>query len=126
MLNGASRYKVYRYEIDNGMIPDNSGNSPVGEDGSPQCHNDSLVTNDLIDRRMMTMAVVNCACEAANGNPINGNASDVPVIGFIKTFMTEPITKPGGGGMEYMFEYVETLNQGNDNGVLHTIVEIVR
>ncbi len=124
-LNGASRYKVYRYEIDNGMIPDNSGNSPVGEDGSPQCHNDSLVTNDLIDRRMMIMAVVNCACEAANGNPINGNASDVPVIGFIKTFMTEPVTDPGDG-MEYMFEFVGEIEAGNDDGVLHNIVQLYR
>ncbi len=41
----------------------------------------------------MIKAVINCTC----GAPINGNASDVPVVGFINTFMTEPVSDPGTG-----------------------------
>ena len=51
---------------------------------------------------------------------------DMPVVSFIKTFMTEPVSDPGAGGMEYMFEFVEVLKPGNFDGVLQNIVQIYR
>lgn len=119
-LANASRYKFYRYEIDNAMIPDNSLAAPAGEDGKAICHNDAISANDQPDRRTMVFAVVNCLC-----NTIQGNESDVPVVGWMRTFMTEPVSDPGGG-MEYYFEFVEELKPGNDGGMVHTIIEIKR
>ena len=48
------------------------------------------------------------------------------MVGFVKTFMTEPVTDPGAGGMEYMFEFVSKIKPGNDDGVLHDIVQLYR
>ncbi len=123
-LANASRYAFYRYENDNNMIPDNFDplDSLVGENGVAACHNDAaMATNDDPDRRTMIFAVVNCLC-----NTIHGNESDVPVVGWMETFMTEPVSKPGGGSMEYYFEFVEEIKAGNDDGVLHTIIELRR
>ena len=69
----------------------------------------------------MIKAVINCTC----GAPINGNASDVPVVGFINTVMTEPVSDPGIG-MEYLFEFIKEIDEGGDDGVLHNIVQIYR
>ncbi len=68
----------------------------------------------------MVFAVINCMCHI-----IQGNESDVPVVGWMKTFMTEPVSKPGGGGMEYYFEFVKKLAVGNDDAI-HTIIELKR
>ncbi len=103
------------------MIPDNSLASPAGEDGNAICHNDATSANDQPDRRTMVFAVINCLC-----NTIRGNESDVPVVGWMRTFMTEPVSKPGGGSMEYYFEFVEEIKAGNDDGMVHTIIEIKR
>ena len=101
------------------MIPNNSATG--GEDGNPQCSSTSFQTTDVPDRRTMIMAVINCTC----GDPIHGNASDVPVVGFIKTFMTEPVSDPGNG-MEYLFEFVGEIEAGNDDGVLHNIIQLYK
>ena len=53
------------------------------------------------------------------------NASDVPVVGFINTFMTEPVSDPGTG-MEYLFEFIKEIDEGGDGGVLHNIVQNYR
>ncbi len=121
-LIGKSRYEFYRYENDNNLIPNNSATG--GEDGNPQCSTESATATDIPDRRTMIMAVMNCSC----GDPINGNAEDVPVVGFINTFMTEPVSDPGTG-MEYLFEFIEELEPGVggvDGVLLHNIVQIYR
>ena len=119
-LANASRYKFYRYENDNNMIPDNTLETPAGEDGNATCHNDAAMANDEPDRRTMVFAVVNCLC-----NSIQGNESDVPVVGWMETFMTEPVSKPGSGGMEYYFEFIKEIKVGNSD-TIHNIIEIKR
>ena len=82
-----TRYAVYRYEIDNNLIP----NIPSGENGGATCTTPG-VNNTSRDRRVMTMAVVNCL--AANGGAgLQGNntASNIPVVAYVQVFMTEPM-----------------------------------
>lgn len=87
--NRPSRYEVYRHEIDFGLIPDNSANTPPGEDGNPQCYNENaagMAPSDDPDRRMVQVAVINCDANLGPGANVG-----VPVETWVKMFLTEPI-----------------------------------
>lgn len=81
-----TRYDVYRYEIDNHLIPNKSGLNPKGENGNPTCSSAPPVSSDTLDRRILTVAVINCL-----QNQIKGNTNGVPVTAFARMFMTEPV-----------------------------------
>jgi len=102
-----SRYEVYRYEVDNGLIND-GGPDP----GVPACYTGSGLS-DNPDRRILYVAIVNCNTAGAGGVPLNGNQTNVPVAAFGKFFLSLPVengvnmavdselvglAKPGGGG----------------------------
>lgn len=77
----ASRYDTYRYEIDNGLIPNTS---PSGENGNPSCYSGSTPVSDDPDRRVMDVAIVNCS-------GIGGNSSNVEVVAYAKMFLVRPM-----------------------------------
>jgi hypothetical protein len=81
-----TRYDVYRYEMDHNLIPNKSGLSPKGENGNPTCSGSAPVTSAVLDRRVLTVAVINCL-----QNNIKGSTKDVPVVAFARMFMTEPV-----------------------------------
>ena len=94
-----SRFEVYRYEIDNGYIPQGSGsgNGPnVRENGRPYCATNpngprAPVGGDLsTDRRVITMAVLNCVEHDVAGR------STVPVEVYLNGFLTEPVLQDPG------------------------------
>src|SRR4029077_11092775 len=76
-LNTASRYDMYRYEVNNSQIPDGSGNG--GENGNhtasgsgKYCSTQQGVdTSGGRDRRVLYVAVVNCLAAGLNGNSVN-------------------------------------------------------
>lgn len=80
-----TRFEVYRYEIDNGLIPGDT----FGEDGRPQCSTSPPqvpVAGDLsTDRRIVTMAVINCLEHGVAGS------ITVPAEGYLNGFLTEPV-----------------------------------
>ena len=122
--NLPSRYKVYRWEIDNSHIPNNS---PTGENGNPKCSNSSNQVNDSPDRRIIYGAVVNCQAASLKG----GSQSNIPALAFIKMFMTVPMTKVTATGQtdEDDTLYVEmlgTVKPGTDDAVVHDIVQLYR
>ena len=73
------------------------------EEGLPQCYNGGFYSDPSFatgpdddgpatyDRRIIRMAVVNCEANA----PLSGNEDDVPVIGFVKMFLTQPAEGKG-------------------------------
>lgn len=83
--NAISRFEVYRYEIDNNLIPDDT----FGEDGIPQCSSSAPpvpTPGDLsTDRRIITMAVINCLEHGVTGS------ITVPAEGYLNGFLTEPV-----------------------------------
>lgn len=81
--NLLSRYSVYRYEIEQGMLEDRS---PGGESGAPACYGGG-VYSDAPDRRIIQAAVVNCLSLDLGQDP----QSTVPVAAFGKFFMTLPL-----------------------------------
>jgi len=115
-LTKPTRYQVYRFEIDNGLIPNHSG-ALHNENGSYT----SGINNPNRDRRTLIMSVVNC-----HAGGINGSASNVPVVAFVKMFVTEPsglnaAGAPAGGSLlNNIFGEVEGVVRPNDNtGTLH-------
>lgn len=114
-----TRYQLYRYEIDNNLIPNNSAIG--GENGAPQCHANSATTGDVPDRRVLFFAVVNCI----ELGPISGNsAGPLPVEAFVKAFITEPTTDVPDYGI--FLEVIDITRPGDKDAVVHDIVQLYR
>jgi hypothetical protein len=121
--NPPTRYDVYRWEIDNTAIPNNS---PSGENGNPTC-NTSGPTPDPIDRRIIYAAVINCVEAGLKG----GSGDTVPALTFLKMFITQPMTKlPGTGQIDeddtLYVEMIDIVSPGIDDEVVHDIVQLYR
>ena len=109
-----SRYDVYRWEIDTGSIPGaiSYGTSSTPEEGTPQCHKSGPSTA-VVDRRIMYVAVLNCAAiEASTG--MNGSKKNLPVETFAKVFLTEPMGKSHENTI--WGEMVGPIVKGKDSG----------
>lgn len=83
----ASRYDVYKYEIANGLVGDESP-APTKETGVPACFKGTTPTSDP-DRRLLNMAIVDCI---ANQAKINGHVQLKP-DGYASVFINSPIQK---------------------------------
>jgi len=121
-----TRYEVYRYEIENLMVPNND----PGENAHPSCYtggtlSDPTLNADLddplsIDRRVFTLAAINCVAEG----PLNGNESNVPVVGFVDVFLTNPAEGKGSDKADIYAEIIGVSPPGI-NG-LKDIVQLYR
>jgi hypothetical protein len=100
--SGFSRYDMYQFEIDNGL-----------ELEAPQ-----NAANELADRRIIYVAVVNCVENGLAGR------QTVMAVNFIKIFLTEPVSEPTG--VEIIGEIVDVVQLGIDDTVLHDIVQLYR
>lgn len=122
-LTTLSRHEIYRYEIDNIIIPDNT---PIGgEDGNPQCYaGDTSDIGKGPDRRVLYLAVINC--EEHN---IQGREEDVPTVAFLKTFLTEPVgdeSSPGATDSDIYLEVVGNIGALVAPGAVHDIIQLYR
>lgn len=116
-----SRYDVYRYEIDQGLV----GNPSVGgETGAPQCFNGSGLS-DNPDRRVLYGAVMNCQQLEAEYGLSGGSSPALPVAAFAKFFLTEPV---GSGEDQDIFaELVGVIEPGNSpSGLVRDLVQLYR
>ena len=88
-----SRYAMYRWEVDNNCVP---GALTYGrwavtpEEGLPQCHTHGA-SKTVEDRRIIQVAVLNCEAIAASGVKFQGRSGPLPVEGFVRVFITEPM-----------------------------------
>ncbi|WP_027152099.1 TadE/TadG family type IV pilus assembly protein [Mesorhizobium sp. WSM2561] len=83
----ASRYDVYKYEISNNMVGDESP-APSKESGIPACFKGPAPTPDP-DRRLLNMAILNCQ---ADQSKINGHTELRPDA-YVSVFLTNPVEK---------------------------------
>lgn len=85
----ASRYDVYRYEIETtGLLADQS-NNPTKEVGTPLCYKGTQAPTDSPDRRLLNMAIIDCI---ANTDKINGHVQIKP-DGYASVFVNTPVQK---------------------------------
>lgn len=119
-----SRYEIYRYEIDNNVIPGTLP-PPMGtngpEDGSPTCYEGTTIDyNTIEDRRVLYFAVMNCL-----EHNVKGNSENVPSEAIIRSFITEPAVGTGND-IDVYLEVIDVINSGDQDGVLKEFVEILR
>jgi Flp pilus assembly protein TadG len=108
-----SRYRVYRYEIEQGRVGDVSLG---GESGAPACYSgDDL--SAVPDRRILHAAVINCQ----NMGPADEPHSNVPVATFGKFFLTLPL---GRAQTDLYVEMVGLVRPGD--GVSFDVVQLYR
>jgi hypothetical protein len=126
-----TRYAMYRYEINNNLIP----NISQGESGAAACTTPG-VNNPLRDRRVLTTAVVNC--RAANGGAgLQGmnNGTNLPTVAYLQMFLTEPIGleidpatgRPTGfGGNENnLYGEVAGVATPNNNNLIYHVYPVL-
>jgi Flp pilus assembly protein TadG len=102
-----SRYRVYRYEIEHGL---------VGEWGAPGCYRgDDL--SAVPDRRILHAAVINCQSLRLGDEP----HSNVPVAAFGKFFLTLPLAP---AQTDLYVEMVGLVRPGD--GVSFDVVQLYR
>jgi hypothetical protein len=134
-LNSASRYDMYRYEINNSQIPDGSGNG--GENGNKPnsvgngkfCSNQAGINNANRDRRVLYVAVVNCHASGLNGNSVN----NVKAVAYLKVFLTEPVGFPLTGQTSFQQsnqnvfgEVIDVVKPSDPSGILHVYPVLYR
>ncbi|QGZ96590.1 pilus assembly protein TadG-related protein [Terricaulis silvestris] len=100
--SGYTRFEQYEYEIAHGLDLQSPANA----------------ANELADRRIIYVAVVNCLDENVHGS------MSVRPLTYLKVFLTEPVNDPSG--VEIMGEIVDIVQLGDDDGVLHDIVQLYR
>lgn len=119
--NPASRYEVYRYEIDNNMLNTASNG---GEVGTPQCYSGGNL-NDDPDRRILNIAVVNCIQQNVADDNSGNSGPPVPVAAFAKMFLTRPVDN--GPDQDIYAELVGVVEPGStSNDVARDIVQLYR
>lgn len=129
----ASRYDIYRYEIESATYPNNrSADLSVGdpsrpgqsgartrESGLPQCSNSAVSTARDQDRRIIFAAIIDCLA-----NSDNAGRSTLPVNSFASIFLVNPMLQ-GGANVEENgvidVEIVDITGSGG-GGTLDTFV----
>jgi hypothetical protein len=106
-----SRYQVYRYEIDNGLMSTPTGNTSLAKDevGTPRCYTGDreALKTDTVDRRVFVGAILDCKAHSTEMNGSSGGK--IPVTSYGKFFLTEPMDKNDSRGTIWveMLELVE-------------------
>jgi hypothetical protein len=108
-----SRYRVYRYEIEQGRVADVSLG---GESGAPACYSGGDLSA-VPDRRILHAAVINCHNVESAGEP----HSNAPVAAFGKFFLTLPLAR---AQTDLYVEMVGLVRPGD--GVSFDVVQLYR
>ena len=113
IVDALSRYRVYRYEIEHGLVGDVSQG---GESGAPACY----AGNDLSgipDRRILHAAIINCQSVPS----MDDTQASVPVAAFGKFFLTLPLQQ---SQTDLYVELVGLVQPGD--GVSFDVVQLYR
>jgi len=107
-----SRYRVYRYEIEHGLVGDVSLG---GESGAPACFKSGGLSA-VPDRRILHAAIINC-----QNLQLTEDAESVPVAAFGKFFLTLPLQR---SQTDLYVEFLGLVRPGD--GVSYDIVQLYR
>jgi len=108
-----SRYRVYRYEIEHGLVGDVSQG---GESGAPACYTGDDLTR-IPDRRILHAAIINCQSVPS----MDDTQANVPVAAFGKFFLTLPLQR---SQTDLYVELVGLVQPGD--GVSFDVVQLYR
>lgn len=109
-----TRYQVYRWEIDNAAsrlqeqaTPENGANRRTSY-GQPRFGGGIVPGDDSVDRRRLSVAVINCTAEG-----VSGRTTNVDVTKWIEVFLVEPtIPRPRTENSDVYVEVISETNAG--------------
>ncbi len=108
-----TRYQVYRWEINNAasrLQPQATGNGANGRTsyGQPVGGGGIVPGDNVVDRRRLSVAVINCEAEG-----ISGRTTNVNVTKWVEVFLVEPtIPRPRTENSDLYVEVIEETNAG--------------
>lgn len=108
-----TRYQVYRWELDNAgsrLQSQATGNGASGRTsyGQPVGGGGLIPGDNVIDRRRLSVAVINCTAEGISGRTTNVNVSK-----WIEVFLVEPtISRPRTANSDLYVEVIQETNSG--------------
>jgi Flp pilus assembly protein TadG len=113
-----TRYKTYRWEIDQNNMPDNvSAGSSLSQRGKPVCS--SGVLDSTRDRRVLSVAIVdNCAS-------LNGSSVKAQIGQWVDMFFVEPAFNRGNGIDDKQI-YLEIIGETKTSGNQSVNGQVVR
>lgn len=118
-----TRYQVYRWEIDNAasrLLPQQTGNGANGRTsyGQPVGGGGLIPGDTVVDRRRLSVAVINCEAEG-----VSGRTRNVDVAKWIEVFLVEPtIPRPRTANSDLYVEVIRETNAGEGQ----TVGQVVR
>jgi Flp pilus assembly protein TadG len=110
-----TRYQVYKWEMQNAAARLHTGVSDISgslkASSQPVCATPGITPSDTqIDRRVLTVAVVNCTAEN-----VKGRTTDVDVAKWIDIFLTQPsLARTVGTPTTNSDVYVEVVGQSQN------------
>lgn len=121
-----SRYDVYRWEIENSAtrlvnqsIPGLNGNNARASRPTPVNRAGITPGLDTVDRRRLSVAVINCEAE-----DVGANSTEVPVRRWVDVFLVEPtVPRPRTENSDI---YVEIIGETETAGGGGTAGQVVR
>jgi len=113
IVDALSRYRVYRYEIEHGLVGDVSQG---GESGAPACYTGNDLSG-IPDRRILHAAIINCQSVPS----MDDTQASVPVAAFGKFFLTLPLQQ---SQTDLYVELVGLVQPGD--GVSFDVVQLYR
>jgi Flp pilus assembly protein TadG len=115
-----TRHDIYQMEMPSAIPDPTTGTST--EEGEPMCYSGAAAPSSEPDRRIISVAVVNCIEQE-----ISGKSTDVATVAYIEMFMTEPATEPSDlEGSDVYFEFVGSAGTANAAGGINYIVQLHR
>lgn len=121
-----TRYQVYRYEAANpGTRLQNQSDSGNTSRPQPYCRTPGVAVGaGAVDRRVLSVAVVNCAAEG-----VQGSTPGVEVTRWIDVFLVEPSVRRGNGTSNWTEQsdvYVEVIGPTELAGGGSTAAQLIR
>jgi Flp pilus assembly protein TadG len=123
--SATTRYGLYEDEIAKGGGA--ASTSPILPAGRDETGRRTCSTQPAAPpwRRELIAAAIDC-----QANPINGNASNIPVLKFVRLFLTEPAGNGGGtNNADVWAEEIEEVEVGGSSagtGFIHDVVQLYR
>lgn len=107
--DGPTRYQQYRYEYEQSLLNSQNITGGYRTQAAPLCHGPGLAPGSTPDRRILTIAVINCTAEM-----VGSSTTDAAIEKFVDVFLVEPSARRGNGTTlrtEASDVYVEVIGE---------------
>lgn len=93
-----TRFQQYRYEYENvgTMLGTKAAGGGFNQQGTPICNGPGIAPGSTPDRRILSIAIINCAAEN-----VGSNTTDADILKWVDVFLVEPTARRTFNGTRY-------------------------